>query len=69
VPEIPAGLPSALVERRPDLLQAEQQVVQVNAQVGVAKATFFPQITLSGFAGGVSPDLRCSAMSGRLRPG
>jgi outer membrane protein, multidrug efflux system len=57
VPEIPAGLPSALLERRPDLLQAEQQVVQANAQVGVAKANFFPQLNLTGFGGGVSPEL------------
>src|SRR5262247_3043609 len=57
VPEIPAGLPSALLERRPDLLQAEQQVVQANAQVGVAKANFFPQLTLTGFGGGASPEL------------
>jgi multidrug efflux system outer membrane protein len=57
VPEIPAGLPSALLERRPDLLQAEQQVVQANALVGVAKANFFPQLTLTGFGGGVSPEL------------
>ena len=57
VPEIPAGLPSALLERRPDLLQAEQQVVQANALVGVAKANFFPQLTLTGFGGGASPEL------------
>ena len=57
VPEIPAGLPSALLERRPDLLQAEQQVVQANALVGVAKANFFPQLNLTGFGGGASPEL------------
>jgi multidrug efflux system outer membrane protein len=57
VPEIPAGLPSALLERRPDLREAKQQLVQANAQVGVAKANFFPQLTLSGFGGGVSPQL------------
>ena len=57
VPEVPAGLPSALLERRPDLRQAEQQLVQANAQVGVAVANFFPQIILSGFGGGVSPQL------------
>ena len=54
---IPAGLPSALLERRPDLRQAEQQLVQANAQVGVAKANFFPQLDLTGFGGGVSPQL------------
>ena len=57
VPAVPAGLPSALLERRPDLRQAEQQLVQANAQVGVAVANFFPQIILSGFGGGVSPQL------------
>jgi multidrug efflux system outer membrane protein len=57
VPEVPAGLPSALLERRPDLRQAEQQLVQANALVGVAVANFFPRIILSGFAGGVSPQL------------
>jgi multidrug efflux system outer membrane protein len=57
VPAVPAGLPSALLERRPDLRQAEQQLVQANAQVGVAVANFFPQIILSGFGGGVSPEL------------
>jgi outer membrane protein, multidrug efflux system len=57
VPAVPAGLPSALLERRPDLRQAEQQLVQANAQVGVAKADFFPRIVLSGFGGGVSPQL------------
>src|SRR5262245_37738692 len=57
VPAIPAGLASALIERRPDLLQAEQQVVQANALVGVAKANFFPQLNLTGFGGGVSPEL------------
>src|SRR5262249_57384282 len=57
VPAVPAGLPSALLERRTDLRQAEQQLVQANAQVGVAVANFFPQIILSGFGGGVSPQL------------
>jgi multidrug efflux system outer membrane protein len=57
VPEVPAGLPSGLLERRPDLRQVEQQLVAANAQVGVAKANFFPQLTLSGFGGGVSPQL------------
>ena len=57
VPVIPPGLPSALLERRPDLRQAEQQVVEANALVGVAEADFFPQIKLTGFAGGVNPAL------------
>jgi multidrug efflux system outer membrane protein len=57
VPEVPAGLPSALLERRPDILQAEQQLVQANAQVGVAEANFFPQLTLTGFGGGINPQI------------
>ncbi len=53
-PEVPAGLPSALLERRPDIRQAEQDLIAANAQIGVAKAQYFPQITLTGFLGGQS---------------
>ena len=51
MPQVPAGLPSSLLERRPDIRQAEEQLVAFNAQVGVAKAAYFPQITLTGDAG------------------
>jgi outer membrane protein, multidrug efflux system len=53
-PTLPAGLPSDLLTRRPDIRQAEQQLIAANAQIGVAEALLFPQITLSGFAGGGS---------------
>jgi multidrug efflux system outer membrane protein len=56
-PEVPAGLPANLLERRPDLREAEQNLVAANANVGVAKANFFPTISLSGLFGGVSPQL------------
>jgi multidrug efflux system outer membrane protein len=56
-PEVPAGLPSALLERRPDILAAEQNLVAANANIGVAKAEYFPRITLSGFLGGQSTQL------------
>ncbi len=52
--EIPPGLPSALLERRPDIRQAEQVLIAANAQIGVAKAYYFPQISLTGFVQGQS---------------
>jgi multidrug efflux system outer membrane protein len=50
-PEVPAGLTSALLERRPDIRQAEQQLIAFNARIGVAKAAYFPQINLTADAG------------------
>ena len=52
--QVPAGLPSSLLERRPDIRQAEQTLIAANARIGAAKALYFPQITLTGFLGGQS---------------
>jgi len=57
LPEVPPGMPSELLERRPDLLQAEQQLIAANAQIGAAKALYYPSISLTALLGGVSKDL------------
>ena len=57
MPPIPAGLPSELLERRPDILQAEQTLIAANAQIGAAQALYFPAISLTGAFGSVSGDL------------
>ena len=62
-PAVPAGLPSALIERRPDLQEAEQQLVAANAQIGVAKSQYFPQIPLTA-AGGFESTALSSLFNG-----
>jgi multidrug efflux system outer membrane protein len=55
--DLPAGLPSSLISRRPDIMQAEDLLKAANAQIGAARALYFPNISLTGFAGGQSQEL------------
>ena len=63
-PEVPAGIPSDLLQRRPDILQAEQEFSAATARIGVAQANRFPQITLTGVLGVASPHLANLVKSG-----
>lgn len=56
-PDIPAGLPSELLQRRPDLVQAEQELAAATARIGVAKADRFPKLSITGILGVASPQL------------
>ena len=57
LPDLPAGLPSSLLESRPDIRAAEQQLIAANANIGAARANFFPRITLTGSVGSASTEL------------
>ncbi|SOD40887.1 efflux transporter outer membrane subunit [Nitrosovibrio sp. Nv4] len=63
-PAVPAGLPSELLQRRPDILQAEQTLAAATARIGMAKAARFPRLTITGFLGVASPALSKLLLSG-----
>ncbi|MEO7320518.1 MAG: efflux transporter outer membrane subunit [Nitrosospira sp.] len=63
-PEVPAGLPSELLQRRPDILQAEQTLAAATARIGMAKAARFPKLSITGFLGVASPALSKLLLSG-----
>src|SRR5207342_1865031 len=67
MPAVPGDLPAELLERRPDILQAEQQLAAANARIGVARALYYPSISLTSAAGSVSSDLD-NLFSGPARP-
>ncbi len=69
LPPVPAGLPSDLLARRPDILQAEYDLIAANAQIGAARALYFPGISLTGAAGGSSADLSRTSSSARASHG
>jgi multidrug efflux system outer membrane protein len=64
-PAVPPGLPADLLKRRPDLREAEQNLIAANAEVGVANADFFPSLSLTGAFGGVSPQISQLFPAGR----
>jgi outer membrane protein, multidrug efflux system len=64
-PDVPPGLPSDLLRRRPDLREAEQNLIAANAEVGVAHAEFFPSLSLTGAAGSISPQVSQIFPAGR----
>jgi len=64
-PDVPPGLPSDLLQRRPDLRQSEQSLIAANANVGIANADFFPRISLTGMLGTVSPQISQLFPAGR----
>jgi multidrug efflux system outer membrane protein len=65
-PSIPAGLPASLLVKRPDVREAEQQLIAANANIGVAQAAFYPTLSLTGLLGGQSPELSSLLNSGRM---